>query len=311
MANLEYPERPKEKTAPGKDQKSTKSIDTMSVLPSHKGAIGQLLAELRQDKFGLIIGENAEKLKLPTRKKLMLGRRATSQPEDDDFLDLTPYRALDYGVSRQHAYIGYYDESYVLTDLGSTNGTYLGEKRLTPYAWYSVKSGDQFRLGNLYISIVFKDDQHEEPRYSVLTLHDPIETQDVFSLVRQRVTPFIDALTDLQQLIMTSSPDSSQDAVSVHAMNVEVGVIRLEIAGADEAIDMFHRLISTFLKENPGKREFSSQTSAEAAKMFINFVDLAELDQTLLEKSLHQEFFEIVSRMANTRLLLEEQQVAI
>jgi hypothetical protein len=49
------------------------------------------------------------------------------------------------GVSRRHARILAAGDRFTLEDLGSKNGTYLREKRLSPSA--ELADGDEFRLG--------------------------------------------------------------------------------------------------------------------------------------------------------------------
>jgi DNA-binding winged helix-turn-helix (wHTH) protein len=56
------------------------------------------------------------------------------------------------GVSRRHARILAAGGSFTLEDLGSKNGTYLGEVRLSPSA--ELADGDEFRLGQT--TLVFR-----------------------------------------------------------------------------------------------------------------------------------------------------------
>ena len=46
-------------------------------------------------------------------------------------------------------------EVVILTDMGSTNGTFLNGCRLTPHKVYIVRDGDEIRLGNLIGNIYF------------------------------------------------------------------------------------------------------------------------------------------------------------
>ena len=56
------------------------------------------------------------------------------------------------GVSRRHARILAARGCFTLEDLGSKNGTYLGETRLSPGA--ELADGDEFRLGQT--TLVFR-----------------------------------------------------------------------------------------------------------------------------------------------------------
>ncbi|MBN1191228.1 MAG: FHA domain-containing protein [Dehalococcoidales bacterium] len=74
-------------------------------------------------------------------------------PEDDVFL---PY---DIRTSRHHALISQIDNTFFLADAGSegkgsTNGTYLNEKRITDET--QLSSGDIFLLGNVWLKFELK-----------------------------------------------------------------------------------------------------------------------------------------------------------
>jgi hypothetical protein len=85
------------------------------------------------------------------RDPLTLGRH-TEMPSPD-LIDLAPYDAYQMGVSRRHAVLTYKDNRLYISDVGSTNGTYLNGQRLVVYESYALQSGDELRLGKLKISI--------------------------------------------------------------------------------------------------------------------------------------------------------------
>jgi len=57
----------------------------------------------------------------------------------------------DPQVSRQHAAISYQAGRYIVQDLGSANGTYINERRIT--APQALRDGDQLRLGNTVFDV--------------------------------------------------------------------------------------------------------------------------------------------------------------
>ena len=57
----------------------------------------------------------------------------------------------DSEVSRHHAEVRQTDDGYVLVDLKSSNGTFLGKKRVQ---WHSLQNGDVFRIGGHEIEYV-------------------------------------------------------------------------------------------------------------------------------------------------------------
>lgn len=86
--------------------------------------------------------------------EFILGR----QTEDtlETLVDLTPFGASVLGVSRRHAMIHKASSQYEITDLTSTNGTWLNNQRLVPNRPYPVFSGVPIRLGHLYIFLIMK-----------------------------------------------------------------------------------------------------------------------------------------------------------
>jgi len=88
---------------------------------------------------------------------LILGREPASMPR---FLDLTELNAHRHGVSRFHAMIEREDGRLILTDLKSTNGTFVNGRRLRAQCKYALSDGDHIVLGTLH-ALVFL---HEVPQ---------------------------------------------------------------------------------------------------------------------------------------------------
>lgn len=83
--------------------------------------------------------------------KLYLGRE--NSIGTDPCLDLTPYNASSFGVSRQHALIELDSGEYLFQDVGSTNGSMLNNQAVSPFEKFVLKSGDELRLGRMVIWI--------------------------------------------------------------------------------------------------------------------------------------------------------------
>ena len=85
---------------------------------------------------------------------IILGR-----PENDEAADmnvnLSAYGAADLGVSRQHAVLELQRKTVILTDLGSTNGTFLNDQPVLANQRRVVRDNDEIRLGRLIIHIYF------------------------------------------------------------------------------------------------------------------------------------------------------------
>ncbi|MBI3763403.1 MAG: FHA domain-containing protein, partial [Chloroflexi bacterium] len=72
---------------------------------------------------------------------------------------LSPFRALELGVSRMHATLTINGTSLTLTDLGSTNGSMVNSVKLQPNAPFQLNDGDEIRLGKLALRVYFEPGQ--------------------------------------------------------------------------------------------------------------------------------------------------------
>lgn len=90
-------------------------------------------------------------------KQVVLGRYDPSnriQPE----VDLSKVAGYRFGVSRRHAVLQQNKQGFIeLIDLGSSNGTFLNGRRLTPNISARVHHGDIIRLGKIDISLWYPE----------------------------------------------------------------------------------------------------------------------------------------------------------
>lgn len=103
----------------------------------------------------LVIRGMVERLILPDDKRIILGRTDVKSRFLPD-VDLTPYGALDRGVSREHASLHLQGDRLFVTDLNSTNGTYLAGKKLDPHTPSVLRKGDELLLGRLPVQVLFR-----------------------------------------------------------------------------------------------------------------------------------------------------------
>jgi hypothetical protein len=96
---------------------------------------------------------------------VLIGRNednSLSQPA----IDLAPYKAQQYGISRSHAVLRRYSDNLWLNDLGSRNGTFINQVKLQPFATYRLCDGDEVVFGSLKGRILFRDcDELSEGRW--------------------------------------------------------------------------------------------------------------------------------------------------
>lgn len=92
-------------------------------------------------------------LTLQLRQPAVLGRGA--ETGEDHLVDLAEFNAVHHGVSRRHCRFERVEDQLAVTDLGSTNGTYLNDRRLLPSEDYVVAHGDRLILGTLHFTLAF------------------------------------------------------------------------------------------------------------------------------------------------------------
>lgn len=103
----------------------------------------------------LVIRGMVERLILQDDKRIILGRTDVKSRFLPD-VDLTPYGALDRGVSREHASLHLDGDRLYVTDLGSTNGTFLSGNKLDPNVPSILRKGDELLLGRLPVQVLFR-----------------------------------------------------------------------------------------------------------------------------------------------------------
>ena len=73
-------------------------------------------------------------------------------------LDLAPFDGWRHGVSRIHAKLHHNltSRALLITDLNSTNGTFVNERRLSADTPTQLRDGDMIRLGDLVLRVYFR-----------------------------------------------------------------------------------------------------------------------------------------------------------
>ena len=97
--------------------------------------------------------ESGQIMPLNNQPEFTLGRASEGQPIMPD-IDLTPYNAYANGVSRLHIVIKRSANAVSVTDLGSSNGTYVNSQRIDPNREYPLAHGDILSLGKLKIQVL-------------------------------------------------------------------------------------------------------------------------------------------------------------
>lgn len=104
----------------------------------------------REPVYSLLLPQYQVWLPVPKNGRTLLGR---DLPSHEPVIDLTPYEAHENGVSRLHAALYRMGEVLAIADMGSSNGTFVNDRRISPQQPHILCAGDVVRLGNLAFSI--------------------------------------------------------------------------------------------------------------------------------------------------------------
>ncbi len=109
----------------------------------------------QQGRVQLNFRDSDETIVLDVDDEVVLGRTHDEPGIPVPDVDLTPFGALEQGVSRNHLTLTRDHDTIVVTDLGSANSTYLNGQRLMPYEPRILRDNDELRLGRLVIRVAF------------------------------------------------------------------------------------------------------------------------------------------------------------
>ncbi len=98
--------------------------------------------------------EMGQSIVVENQNRIIIGRSNHHSVRQPD-VDLAPYNGFTQGISSTHASIFRADDCLQISDLGSTNGTYLNRECLTPHMAYTLHNGDLINLGQMVIRIYF------------------------------------------------------------------------------------------------------------------------------------------------------------
>jgi len=105
-------------------------------------------------KLRFIVRETNDMFDVNIHLYMVIGRKSNPRDRKVD-IDLTPFVKRNHGVSRYHSYIQVVDNRISITDFNSTNGTYINGKLLKASTPYRLRHGDNIRLGNLEMKVLF------------------------------------------------------------------------------------------------------------------------------------------------------------
>ncbi|MDX9992140.1 MAG: FHA domain-containing protein [Anaerolineales bacterium] len=115
----------------------------------------ELLKNVSIPKSGVVIvsQESGQEIAVVQEDKFVLGRSA--EGIEETVVDLSAFGAYGLGVSRLHVLVQKTKKGYEISDMDSTNGSWLNDEELVPNKFYSIRSGDNIRMGKLYLIVLF------------------------------------------------------------------------------------------------------------------------------------------------------------
>lgn len=110
----------------------------------------------------------ADPIQVNITHHIILGRAENNDPDID--VNLAGHEAAKKGVSRHHASLEKVTKHVMLTDLNSTNGTYLNGQRVLPNQRRVIRDGDEIKLGRLVMYIFYEKhiSQFEDARHEAI-----------------------------------------------------------------------------------------------------------------------------------------------
>ncbi|MCG8347326.1 MAG: FHA domain-containing protein [Chloroflexales bacterium] len=100
----------------------------------------------------LFVPEEGRAIKLPEASQVVIGRIDSMSSYTPD-IDLTPYGAFENGVGRRHLQLSVQSGQVIAEDLGSTNGSFINGRKLSPHSPHQLRNGDELRLGTLVMRL--------------------------------------------------------------------------------------------------------------------------------------------------------------
>ena len=89
------------------------------------------------------------------QEQAVLGRM-TGETDGVVHINLADFDADKMGVSRRHALFTRDEDRLLVSDLGSTNHTFVNSQRLHEHDQFVIRDGDELKLGNLIMRVFFK-----------------------------------------------------------------------------------------------------------------------------------------------------------
>jgi hypothetical protein len=141
---------------------STGPITTTTKMPTvslrttveNDGLLDQYVREIPSDGMAIYRANFMYPFAVRQDKDFIIGRKADGAP--DNLMDLAPLEGYIMGVSKQHVRIQGIENGYQITDLGSTNGTWVNDVRLVANQPAVLPNAARVRLGRMELYFIYR-----------------------------------------------------------------------------------------------------------------------------------------------------------
>jgi hypothetical protein len=138
------------------DVGGTRHLDVKAAPPQVAAAAwGGTSALSPEGEILIHIRDHDQPLAVQPKAEMVFGRADAKNNHHPD-IDLSPYGAMEEGISRVHARLRRSGTTITLADMNSVNGTFLNGQQLPPMQDRVLHDGDEVRLGRLVMHIYFK-----------------------------------------------------------------------------------------------------------------------------------------------------------
>jgi pSer/pThr/pTyr-binding forkhead associated (FHA) protein len=142
--------------SPSTTRRVNRKEEETNVLPQRIEETLKKTFQPPEEGIAIYVKEYAAPAEILKEREFTLGRHTTEEVEKA-FVDLKPFGGYVHGVSRRHALIRRTEHGIEILDLGSSNGTWLNKKRLTPDKPYPLENGAEVYLGQLQIFVIYQE----------------------------------------------------------------------------------------------------------------------------------------------------------
>jgi pSer/pThr/pTyr-binding forkhead associated (FHA) protein len=152
-AAVAQPATPRQSSPSGSAKGSPPPRQVAPPEPAPIAAPGRRNIPMRSN-FRMMVLNTGRFIECPYQETVIVGRSDAITGDVPD-IDLTPDNAVELGVSRRHAAINFKEEQPFLTDLGSTNRTFLNRQVMMRGQPYELQDGDEVRFGNVIVKVMY------------------------------------------------------------------------------------------------------------------------------------------------------------